>query len=79
MVARFGALFLALPIFYVALTVALGSFVKSTAGVAGIAFAVMFVPAILGGLVPIVNDISPTQIGLWALATATSQRRRASP
>lgn len=72
-VARFGALFLALPIFYVALTVALGSFVKSTAGVAGIAFAVMFVPAILGGLVPIVNDISPTQIGLWALATATSQ------
>ena len=72
-VGRFGVLFLALPVFYAALTVALGSFVKSTAGVAGIAFAVMFVPAILGGLVPFINDISPTQIGVWALATATGE------
>jgi ABC-2 type transport system permease protein len=70
-VVLFGGLFLTLPVFYVGLTVALGTFVKSTAGVAGIAFLVMFVPAIFGGLVPIVTEISPTSIGSWALATAT--------
>jgi ABC-2 type transport system permease protein len=70
-VALFGGLFLTLPVFYVGLTVALGTFVKATAGVAGIAFLVMFVPAIFGGLLPIVTEISPTSIGTWALATAT--------
>jgi ABC-2 type transport system permease protein len=70
-VALFGALFLTLPVFYVGLTAALGTFVKATAGVAGIAFLVMFVPAIFGGLLPIVTEVSPTSIGTWALATAT--------
>jgi ABC-2 type transport system permease protein len=72
-VGLFALLFLALPVFFIGVTVALGTFVKSTAGVAGIAFAVMFVPAIFGGLLPIVNEISPTSIGTWALATATGQ------
>src|SRR5439155_23853622 len=43
-VATFGLLFLTLPAFYIALTVGLGTAIKSTAGVAGVAFAVMFVP-----------------------------------
>jgi ABC-type transport system involved in multi-copper enzyme maturation permease subunit len=72
-IGLFALLFLALPVFFIGVTVALGTFVKSTAGVAGIAFAVMFVPAIFGGLLPIVNEISPTSIGTWALATATGQ------
>ena len=69
-VGTFGLLFLALPAFYIALTVGLGTAIKSTAGVAGAAFAVMFVPQILGGLLPIVGELSPTSIGVWALATA---------
>jgi ABC-2 type transport system permease protein len=70
-VGLFSLLFLALPTFYVALTIGLGTFVKSTAGVAGLAFAVMFVPSIFGGLLPIVNEVSPTSIGSWAMAAAT--------
>jgi ABC-2 type transport system permease protein len=70
-VGLFGLLFLTLPMFYVALTIALGTFVKSTAGVAGLAFAIMFVPPLFGGLLPIVNEVSPTSIGTWAMAAAT--------
>ena len=72
-VGTFAALFLARPAFYVALTVGLGTVVKTTAGVAGIAFAVMFVPSLIGGLVPVVNDISPTSIGEWAMSTARGE------
>jgi ABC-type transport system involved in multi-copper enzyme maturation permease subunit len=70
-VALFGLLFLTLPIFYTALTIALGTFVKATAGVAGIAFLVIFLPSIFGALLPIVNEASPTSIGMWAWGTAT--------
>ncbi len=72
-IATFGLLFLTLPAFYIALTVGLGAAVKSTAGVAGIAFAVMLVPQILGGLLPIVAEVSPTSIGVWAMATAKGE------
>jgi hypothetical protein len=58
-------------VFYVGLTVALGTSVRSTAGVAALAFAVMFLPSMIGGLVPLVNELSPTSIGNWALAAAT--------
>ena len=54
-VGTFFVLFMALPAFYIALTIALGAGVKSTVGVAGIAFAVMFLPQVLGGLLPIVE------------------------
>ena len=47
--------------------------VKSTVGVAGIAFAVLFLPQVLGGLLPIVNELSPTSIGSWALQVAKGQ------
>lgn len=69
-VATFALLFLTLPAFYIALTIGLGTGIKSTAGVAGAAFAVMFVPQILGGLIPVIAEVSPTSIGMWAMATA---------
>jgi ABC-type transport system involved in multi-copper enzyme maturation permease subunit len=72
-VGTFFVLFLALPAFYIALTVALGTGVKSTVGVAGIAFAVMFLPQAIGGLIPIVNELSPTSIGSWAMQVAKGQ------
>lgn len=72
-VGPFAALFLALPLFYVALTVGFGTAIKSTAGVAGATFAVMFIPQILGGLIPIINDASPTSIGAWAMAMAKGE------
>jgi len=72
-VGTFGLLFLTLPAFYIALTVGLGTAIKSTAGVAGVAFAVMFIPQILGGLVPILGELSPTSIGTWAMAVAKGQ------
>ena len=74
-VAVFAGLFLTVPIFYVGLNVTLGSFVKSTAGVAGIALLVMFLPSAVGGLFPIVNEASPTSIGTWAWLTATGANR----
>jgi ABC-2 type transport system permease protein len=72
-VGAFAGLFLAVPAFYIALTIGLGTAVKTTAGVAGIAFAVMFVPQILGGLLPIITEVSPTSIGTWAMATAKGE------
>ena len=70
-VGTFGLLFLTLPAFYVALTVGLGTAIKSTVGVAAAAFAVMFAPQILGGIVPIIGELSPTSVGVWAMASAT--------
>ena len=72
-VARFGLLYLTVPAFYVALTVGLGTGLKSTVGVAGVALAVMLVPQIVGGLVPVLGELSPTSIGTWALAAAKGQ------
>ncbi len=72
-VGTFLALFVALPAFYIALTVALGTGVKSTVGIAGIAFAVMFLPQAIGGLLPIVAEVSPTSIGSWAMLVAKGE------
>ena len=72
-VATFAGLYLLLPVFFIAVTIGFGTVIKSTAGVAGAAFAVVFVPQILGGLLPIVNELSPTSIGNWALAVAKGQ------
>jgi ABC-2 type transport system permease protein len=72
-VATFALLYLTVPAFFIALTIALGTFVKSTGGVAGIGFLVLLAPMLVGGAVPILRDISPTNIGAWALATATGQ------
>lgn len=72
-IGAFTALYLMVPAFYIGLTVALGTGVKATAGIAGIAFLVMFLPSAFGALIPIVNELSPTSIGAWAMATATGQ------
>ena len=72
-VVGFAALYLAVPAFYVALTLALSTFVKSTAGIAGIGFAVMFLPSAIGALVPVIGELSPTASGGWAMAIATGQ------
>jgi ABC-2 type transport system permease protein len=67
-VAPFALLFLTVPAFYIALTVGLGAAIRSTAGVAGAAFAVMFAPMILGGFLPLLVELSPTSIGSWTQA-----------
>ena len=51
----------------------LGSGIRSTAGVAGAAFAALFVPQVLGGIVPIIGELSPTSIGSWAMAVAKGE------
>jgi ABC-2 type transport system permease protein len=70
-IALFALLFLTVPAFYIGLVIALGTSLRSTAGIAGVGFLVMFLPTIAGELLPIVRDISPTSIGAWAMATAT--------
>jgi hypothetical protein len=62
-----------LPAFFIAVTVGFGTAIKSTAGVAGAAFAVILAPQVLGGMLPIVNQLSPTSIGDWALSVAKGQ------
>lgn len=66
----FGLVYLMLPALYVGLTVALGTAARSTAAVAGVALAVMFVPELLGSIYPSLAQISPTSIGRWAQAVA---------
>ena len=72
-VALFAAVYIAVPAFYVSLTLALGTVVKGTAGIAGIGFAVMFLPSAIGALVPVIGELSPTAMGAWARAVATGQ------
>lgn len=71
-IAAFALLFLTVPAFWVALTVALGTFVKGAGGIAGVGFAVLLLPSLVGGLFPIVNEVSPTSIGGWAMAIAVA-------
>lgn len=72
-VAVFSVLFLAVPAFFLALTIGLGAGIRSTAGIAGIAIAVLLIPQMLGGLVPFVQDLSPTFIGRWAQAVVMDE------
>ncbi len=72
-VGTFGVLYVTLPAFYVALTLFLGTFLKSTGGIAGIGFVVMFLPSVIGAVLPIAAEASPTAIGGWAMAVATGQ------
>jgi ABC-2 type transport system permease protein len=67
-VAVYTLLFLAVPAFFLAMTIGLGTGIRSTAGIAAIALAVLFLPQLLGGFVPHLNEFSPTSIGRWAQA-----------
>jgi ABC-2 type transport system permease protein len=71
LVAGFGALYLIVPAFWLAVTIAGGTVISSTAGVAGIGLFVMFLPGIVGTVMPSLNAISPTNLHLWAHAVAT--------
>jgi ABC-2 type transport system permease protein len=64
----FTVLFLAVPTFFLALTIGLGAVIRSTGGIAAVALAVLFVPQMLGGMVPHLTELSPTSIGQWAQA-----------
>jgi ABC-2 type transport system permease protein len=66
----FAALYLAVPAFYVALTLAVGTVVRSTSGVAGIALLVALVPPLIATILPDVAPFLPTSISTWALVTA---------
>lgn len=72
-IGAFAVLYITLPAFYVALTLFLGTFLKSTGAIAGIGFLVMFVPSLIGAVLPIAAEASPTAIGGWAMAVATGQ------
>lgn len=72
-VATFAVLYLTVPALWVALTIALGTFIKSAAGIAGIGFAVMLLPTLVAGFIPFLNEVSPTSIGMWAIAAATGE------
>lgn len=70
-VGLFALLYLTVPAFYIGLMIALGSGLKATAGIAGIGFLVMLLPSGIGAMLPIVNEVSPTSIGVWAVAVVT--------
>ena len=72
-IATFTVLFLTVPTFFLALTIGLGAGIRSTAGIAGVALAVLLVPQMLGGMVPLVTELSPTSIGQWAQAVVMGE------
>ena len=72
-IATFSVLFLAVPTFFLALTIGLGAGIRSTAGIAGVALTVLFIPQMLGGMVPYLTELSPTSIGHWAQAVVMGE------
>jgi ABC-2 type transport system permease protein len=72
-VGTFAVLYLAVPAFWIALTIFLGTFIKGAAGIAGIGFAVLILPTLIAGFLPMVSELSPTSIGTWAVAVATGE------
>lgn len=70
----FGTLLLvATPAFFVALTLALATYLPSPAGVAGAGIGVALAPVFIGALLPWVADLFPSSIAQWAVATALDQ------
>ena len=68
-----GALSLLEAAFFAALTVALGTVIRGTAGVAGVAFVVVFAASALGGVSRLLAEILPPSIGPWALEVAAGR------
>jgi ABC-type transport system involved in multi-copper enzyme maturation permease subunit len=66
-IGRFGLLYLTIPALYVTLTVAVGTVVRPTPGVAGVAFVVAFAPIMLGMIVRDLAPFLPTSMDRWAL------------
>jgi ABC-2 type transport system permease protein len=66
-IAPFGLLYLTVPALYVTLTVAIGTVVRTTPGVAGVAFVAAFGPTMLGMLARDLAPFLPTSMDRWAL------------
>ena len=58
------------PVFFAALTIALGAVLPSQVAVAGIAFAVAVAPGLIGTFLPDVAAALPPSSGPWAVAVA---------
>jgi ABC-type transport system involved in multi-copper enzyme maturation permease subunit len=69
-VGLLALLMLSVPAFFLALTLALGTWVRNQGGIAGIAFAVAAVPLLVGMFLPTVAQMWPTSIGGWSTALA---------
>ena len=72
-IALFSALYLMVPAFFIGLTIATATAVRSVPGIAAIGFLVLLVPGALVEFLPIVGEVAPGGIGMWAMATATGQ------
>ena len=68
--AGFAVALLTLPAFYIALSIAVGTRISSQAGVAGIAVALSFSPALVGMFAPGLAQALPPSMGPWSLAWA---------
>jgi ABC-type transport system involved in multi-copper enzyme maturation permease subunit len=69
-VATLALLMLSVPAFFLAVTLALGTRMRSQAWIAGIAFAVAAVPLVVGMFLPAVAQLWPSSIGGWSTALA---------
>lgn len=69
-VATLAVLMLSLPAFFLAITLCLATWIRSQAGIAGIAFAVAAVPLVVGMFLPSVAQLWPSSIGGWSTALA---------
>jgi len=69
-VATLALLMLSVPAFFLALTLALGTWIRSQAGIAGTAFAVAAVPLVVGMFLPTLAQMWPSSIGGWSTALA---------
>jgi ABC-2 type transport system permease protein len=69
-VAALGVLLIAVPAFFVAVSLAAATFVPSQAAVGAIGLAVLAVPPIVGGIIPAVAPFFPTSIFDWAVAVS---------
>ncbi len=70
-IVGFGLALLTLPAFYIALSIAVGTRISSQAGVAGIAVAVSFAPAVAGIAAPGLAQALPPSMSMWSLAWAS--------
>jgi len=67
-VAMLAMLMLSVPAFFLAITLAAGTWIRSQAGIAGIAFAVAAMPLVVGMFLPTVAQLWPSSIGGWSTA-----------
>jgi hypothetical protein len=72
-VARFGLVLIGLPALFVALNLALATWLDSQAGIAAIALGVAFAPYLLVAFLPAVAELWPSSIAVVAGAAGTGE------